>query len=216
MSYPIDENLFYSAPSHPLASTLSAEVQSHEVEQATYDGSTAEEIQPPPDFKQLFTLIEDPETGEHYHPTVHYIFSDDDPEILTSAAHDALDSHGETRRSNAPQEKVDERYVIVDLAADGKTVTSAASLSKDWQAVQASIAQAPSVDNSIPSEDRGLMLKISGKESRRLDYEKQRRSSLQGADSVENMVAMFSGSLNKLDEVLGGLEDLRDESKHAE
>lgn len=216
MSYPIDENLFYSAPSQPLTSTIGAQGQNQEVEQATHDGSTVEEIPHPPDFKALFTLIEDPETGEHHHPTVHYIFSDDDPEILTNAALDALDSHGEAPRVNAAQESVDERYLIVDLAADGKTVASASSLSKDWQAVRASVTQAPSVDNSIPSEDRGLMLTISGKESRRVDREKQRRRSLQGADSVENMVAAFSGSLDKLDEVLGSAEDPRDGSKDTE
>ena len=34
----------------------------------------------------FFTLIEDANTGEYHHPTVHYIFSDDDTDILTEAA----------------------------------------------------------------------------------------------------------------------------------
>ncbi|KAL6233322.1 anaphase-promoting complex subunit 11 RING-H2 finger-domain-containing protein [Aspergillus navahoensis] len=34
----------------------------------------------------FFTLIEDTHTSEYYHPTVHYIFSDDDTDIVTEAA----------------------------------------------------------------------------------------------------------------------------------
>lgn len=37
-------------------------------------------------FHPFFTLVEDANTGEYHHPTVHYIFSDDDTDILTEAA----------------------------------------------------------------------------------------------------------------------------------
>lgn len=37
-------------------------------------------------FQPFFTLVEDANTGESHHPTVHYIFSDDDTDILTEAA----------------------------------------------------------------------------------------------------------------------------------
>lgn len=214
MNYPVDENLFYSAPSQPLASSLSAEGQ--EIEQTAYEEPAAEEITHPPDFKPFFTLIEDPETGEHHHPTVHYVFSDDDPEILTNASLEALDTHTQNRQRDQPAEMADERYVIVDMAADGRTVTSASSLSKDWQAVRASITQAPSWGENNQTEDRGLMLKISGKESRRADYRKERRRSLQGAHDVETMVAAFGESLNSLDEVLGSREEVPAEPKDVE
>ena len=75
----IARHLFYSAPSQPLADTVNVEDQ--DIEQAAYSEPAVEEVPPPPDFKPFFTLIEDPETGDHHHPTVHYIFSDDDPEI---------------------------------------------------------------------------------------------------------------------------------------
>lgn len=211
MSYPIDENLFYSAPSQPLASTLSTDGQ--DIEPTAYEEAAAEEIPPPPDFKPFFTLIEDPETGEHHHPTVHYVFSDDDPEILTNAALEALTHHEGNQQRNAQTEQPDGRYVIVDMAADGKTVTSASSLSKDWQAVRTSITQAPSWGDDKQTEDKGMMLKISGKQSQRADYKRERPRSLQGADTVEAMIAAFGESLNSLEEVLGSNEEVRAETK---
>ena len=36
-------------------------------------------------FQPFFALIEDGVTNEHHHPTVHYIFSDDDADIITEA-----------------------------------------------------------------------------------------------------------------------------------
>lgn len=48
--------------------------------------SQANPDRPRPAFNPFFTLVEDATTSEHYHPTVHYIFSDDDTDILTDAA----------------------------------------------------------------------------------------------------------------------------------
>ena len=204
MSYPIDENLFYSAPSQPLATP--SDVQ--DVEETEYHEDVTEDLVPPPDFKTFFTLIEDPETGEHHHPTVHYIFSDDDPEILTNAALEALDDHETDPQYTNPIDKLEHRYVIVDISADGKTVASVSSLSREWQALQTTIAQAPSWGDDSKSEDRGLKLKISGQESKRRDDVKERRRSLQMADNIENLVAAFSEKLDGLDEVLGRTGDV--------
>ncbi|KAL3492362.1 hypothetical protein BJX62DRAFT_110878 [Aspergillus germanicus] len=44
----------------------------------------------------FFTLIEDAHTSEYYHPTVHYIFSDDDNDIVTEAALRSLESEQDT------------------------------------------------------------------------------------------------------------------------
>ncbi|KAL2864344.1 uncharacterized protein BJX67DRAFT_223389 [Aspergillus lucknowensis] len=55
--------------------------------------------QPPPYqilSQPFFTLIEDTHTSEYYHPTVHYIFSDDDTDIVTEAALRSLESEGDT------------------------------------------------------------------------------------------------------------------------
>ncbi|KAL3457911.1 anaphase-promoting complex subunit 11 RING-H2 finger-domain-containing protein [Aspergillus heterothallicus] len=46
----------------------------------------------------FFTLIEDTHTWEYYHPTVHYIFSDDDNDIIMEAALRSL----ETEQENFP------------------------------------------------------------------------------------------------------------------
>ncbi|GAQ05508.1 hypothetical protein ALT_2829 [Aspergillus lentulus] len=45
-----------------------------------------------PSFQPFFTLIEDANTSEYYHPAVHYIFSDDDTDIVTEAALRALET----------------------------------------------------------------------------------------------------------------------------
>lgn len=49
---------------------------------------------PDPDFKPFFTLIEDQNSGDYHHPTVHYIFSDDDPDFITEASLRALQGDG--------------------------------------------------------------------------------------------------------------------------
>ena len=45
-----------------------------------------------PTFQPFFTLVEDAHSAEYYHPNVHYIFSDDDTDIVTEAALRSLDS----------------------------------------------------------------------------------------------------------------------------
>lgn len=56
------------------------------------------ELQPqqPPPFQPLFTLVTDSTTRATHHPRVHYIFSDDDPDILT----EALAHYGPQKQQN--------------------------------------------------------------------------------------------------------------------
>lgn len=54
-------------------------------------------------FQPFFTLIEDANTGEYHHPTVHYIFSDDDTDILTEAAVRSIGSEQENGSNNVPR-----------------------------------------------------------------------------------------------------------------
>ncbi|KAI9888059.1 MAG: hypothetical protein M1823_000181 [Watsoniomyces obsoletus] len=62
--------------------------------------ATAEEQeQPRPPFAPFFTLVEDVNSSEHFHPTVHYIFSDDDTDLLTDAALRALSGSSSTSSS---------------------------------------------------------------------------------------------------------------------
>ena len=50
-------------------------------------------VQPASPLQQpFFTVIEDESSSEYYHPTVHYIFSDDDTDIVTEATLRSLES----------------------------------------------------------------------------------------------------------------------------
>ncbi|KAG8625158.1 hypothetical protein KVT40_006909 [Elsinoe batatas] len=114
---------------------------------------------PPAHFHPFFTLVEDAQTGEHFHPAVHYIFSDDDPDTLTSSIIDTLQSEGEDPNH---------RLVLLDVANDGKTIRSGHSLSSAWQISQASIAQAPSwTEAGAEATTEGLMLKVEGAEAKK-------------------------------------------------
>jgi hypothetical protein len=104
----------------------------------------------PPSFAPFYALILDPRTTSHAHPTVHYIFADDDDaDVLTDAllrSADASSSRSRDPHSN-PQSSaadVEERVVIIDFAADGKEVVSAVSLSAEWQGLRTSVSAAPS------------------------------------------------------------------------
>lgn len=54
-----------------------------------------EQPQSHPTFQPFFTLFEDAHTSDYHHPTVHYIFSDDDTDIVTEAALRSLSAQQE-------------------------------------------------------------------------------------------------------------------------
>ncbi|KAI7159312.1 hypothetical protein KC349_g4252 [Hortaea werneckii] len=184
---------------------------------------------PPPDFKPFFTLIEDPETGEHHHPTVHYIFADDEPQFLTDATLMALEQqqqqHHQQQEEQTPTSQaseVEERFILLDLAEDGKTVLSTTSLSPNWQALKASVGKAPSLGQSEEEGSGGgnPMLTISGQEGSRgssagCGGKKGRRMKVgaaaagggAGEGKVEDLVRGFEERLVGLDEVLGKNEE---------
>ncbi|KAI7548666.1 hypothetical protein KC331_g4275 [Hortaea werneckii] len=182
----------------------------------------ASSLLPPPDFRPFFTLIEDPETGEHHHPAVHYIFADDEPEFLTDATLMALEQQHHQQREQTPTSQaseVEERFILLDLAEDGKTVLSTTSLSPNWQALKASVGKAPSLGQSEEEGSGGgnPMLTISGQEGSRASSagsggKKGRRMNLgaagggaaaAGEGRVEDLVKGFEERLGGLDEVLG-------------
>ncbi|KAL4955076.1 anaphase-promoting complex subunit 11 RING-H2 finger-domain-containing protein [Aspergillus filifer] len=84
------------APDEHASQHNPANIESHPHPQAIEqdDQTHRNHILPQP----FFTLIEDAHTGEYYHPTVHYIFSDDDTDIVAEAALRSL----ETDQDNAP------------------------------------------------------------------------------------------------------------------
>lgn len=174
-----------------------------------YPEPTAEQqLAAPSDFRPFFTLIEDPESGEHYHPSVHYVFSDDDPELLNSATLEAL---GTDQAAQATGTAVNERFVILDVGQDGKIVTNASSLSPDWQGVTAEVTQAPSWGDDGNGKERGLMLKIHGQEASKVVSQKEKAKQKTGDGRLNELVTGFSEKLALLDGVLG-----KDSAMHEE
>jgi hypothetical protein len=125
-------------------------------------------------FQPFFTLIQTPSTPEYHHPTVHYIFADDDAEIITEAAcraltQDEIQSFPATAEGSKlprPLNGVREHYILLDVQPDdagsGYEVTRASSLSSEWQVMNSSISTAPTIDDTDPESGEGLMLKIEG------------------------------------------------------
>ena len=136
-----------------------------------------------PDFQSsttnpYFTLIEDTTTGEHFHPSVHYIFEDDEPDLLLAASARALGGNEEYRSPSmdksereeyesallpVPPPGTEERYIIMNMASDGYTVESAHSLSSDWQISDVNVGEAPTWgEDTSDTQGKGLMLSIRG------------------------------------------------------
>ena len=178
-------------------------------ESTSYDDDTA--ISPsslPHNFQPFFTLIEDPITHEHYHPTVHYIFADDEADIITEASIRSLEDlptsesqaiasastkeEEGTRYLPPPQPGVKEHYLILDVqstssfppgevSSQGYAVTHSTSLSSDWQVLRMNITQAPTIGDS--PEDEGLMLRVEGRGNTPIDnvsVTQQENQSLEG------------------------------------
>lgn len=216
-----------------------------------YPEPTAEQtLLPPPNFRPFFTVVDDSTTGEHYHPFVHYVFADDDPVIVTAAAMRSLGlddtkylpqpEHedraqdeeivdGEHQESLVesplppPLPGTKERFLIVDVAADGQTVVDAQSMSPDWQITNASMRIAPSFDESSP--DLGYMLQLEGVEvpkkskgkakgkpgeSKLRDAQESSQGDIFGA--LDSLVASVYGSL----EVAGRISQRQDEVNQSE
>ncbi|EFQ30828.1 hypothetical protein CGRA01v4_12891 [Colletotrichum graminicola] len=144
----------------------------------------------------FFTLVSNATTNSTHHPTVKYIFLDDDPDTLTAAlaAHHAANQAAPTPSAstskpaapggkNPPPSAVD-RAVLLDVVpgADGQwTVASAASLSADFAVTDASIARQEG------EKEGGLVLKIEGVESEGAaggDKDRDRAESLPSSSSA--------------------------------
>ncbi|KAJ5761608.1 hypothetical protein N7533_003647 [Penicillium manginii] len=73
----------------------------HGMESAEPDQSS-----PDPPFQPFFTIIEDAHSSAVHHPTVHYIFSDDDTDIIKEAGFRSLEIQGIT----IPAEKKEKEF----------------------------------------------------------------------------------------------------------
>ena len=129
---------------------------------------TEPEPRPPPPFAPIFTLVNNTSTRTTHHPHVRYIFSDDDPDLLTQALaqhHDATaapgsrsdgsgsGSHHRNNNNYNASDNDNNRAVILDLATDdagGYHVSWASSLSPSWAVLDAQLSR-----TSPPSSDGG-------------------------------------------------------------
>ncbi|KAK4153367.1 hypothetical protein C8A00DRAFT_43726 [Chaetomidium leptoderma] len=124
-----------------------------------------------PTFSPVFTLLSSTSHSSNrqttHHPTVHYIFADDDPEILTAALahHQGVaydDSGDEGGQSDSP-----DRGVLLDMepTADGSglEVAWASSLTPDWAATSAHLSRMEGGNGAAAAElGANLVLKIEG------------------------------------------------------
>lgn len=118
-------------------------------------------------------MVHNESSGERWHPHVHYIFSDDSDEMLTNAVLRTLDGQHErmpgevTAANDNPVAHscttLKDRYIILDLDTTGQQVTSAQSLSPDWQVSETLLTTAPTFSStSSASNNAGMMLQIRG------------------------------------------------------
>ncbi|KAM0329325.1 hypothetical protein ACHAQA_004630 [Verticillium albo-atrum] len=148
---------------------------------------------PPLDPAGFFTLVSNTKFGatastsqQTHHPRIQYIFSDDDPTLLTAALADSHARNQAASSSSHSSTKPKNHAILVDVAPaeDGKAgdvaswrVTSASSLSGDFAVTDARITKmedssaakggkADGDGDSDAEEDSGgaLMLKIEGVE----------------------------------------------------
>ncbi|MCJ1414780.1 hypothetical protein MMC32_001108 [Xylographa parallela] len=165
------------------------------------DASTTEPASQP--FSPFFTLIEDAHSPTTHHPTVHYIFSDDDSDLLTNTLLHIHDSQAaprpdtQSRSTSSPiraEQKIKERYVVLDLAASGMAVESVHSLTGDWQVLSAEIGKAPTLEGG--GGEGGLMLRIEGTEG-------PKGEGVEGL-GLEGLVETFGRRMGELRRVVEG------------
>ncbi|KAH8179451.1 hypothetical protein LIA77_00970 [Sarocladium implicatum] len=151
-------------PPHELPSYASEIAASHE-EQPHDDSQPESPSQPSqdphPPFDPVFTLLTNTTTNATTHPRVHYIFSDDDPSLLSSAIAD----------------DPDRRALLIDLlpsqpsASASRTpawrVSWAASLSPDFALTSSRIAEHENGSSGVD-----VMLRLEGVEREPVDLKR--------------------------------------------
>jgi arginine/ornithine N-succinyltransferase beta subunit len=114
-------------------------------------------------------MIKDAETGETYHPSTYYVFEDDEPDVLTTAALHALEAGSPNAIRDAEAKALidgtareEERYVFINMGQDGTNVAGARSLAPSWAVTNAHVRSAPTFDDGEGGDSDGLMLMVEG------------------------------------------------------
>ncbi|KAI1209756.1 uncharacterized protein F4807DRAFT_89049 [Annulohypoxylon truncatum] len=145
-----------------------------------YNHDHDQDLDAPP-FAPIFTLVNNTSTRTTHHPHVRYIFSDDDPDILTQALAELDTGVDESTSDPALRHS---RAMILDLAPNsngGYSVAWASSLSASWAVLDTQLSHIPpaSSDGSNDGDEGGdnnaradrLMLRIDGIETSALGSE---------------------------------------------
>lgn len=172
------------------------------------EGNATEEPADPA-LPSLFTLVQNSTSKTTHHPHVHYIFADDDPEILTralAASDPASGGAGPTRS------------VLLDLAPgdDGWSVSHAASLSADWAVVDASLRKMEDAEGQGEEGTGGLMLKIEGVEGERENLEASQAGAKDGREEFAALAGEFERRMSVLRRVVAAGEARRRASPEEE
>ncbi|KAI1384032.1 uncharacterized protein F4822DRAFT_58948 [Hypoxylon trugodes] len=168
----------------------------------------------PPPFAPIFTLVHDASTRTIHHPHVRYIFSDDDPDVLTQAL---AELNSGTDENNSDSAYTFNRAMILDLAPNnngGYSVAWASSLSPSWAVLDTQLSQItpPSSDGESNNGNEGgdnggradrLMLEINGIESNALGSEGE----FSGESSRRGTSIASGGGSGQSDRVRGENED---------
>lgn len=198
------------APSAPAPSTTSPEPH--------HDDRAAPDTQTHPPFEPLFTLLTNTSTNTTIHPRVHYLFSDDDPAILTSAA-----AAASTAPASVPGQKPD-RTLIVDVAprpgGSGWDVAWASSLTPDFAVTDAQLqqqheAQSPQQQPLPPQQQQQQgegMLRLEGVEREPVEVVKKASGDAAGSvtEDPDALIEEFKRRMGTLKKVIGQGERRRE------
>lgn len=219
----------------PLPQSLGAQSRGQEYDDAVEEES--EELEPSA-FQPFFTLIEDGVLNEHHHPTIHYIFADDDTDIITEAAcrslaqdtpttstataNDRRSTHPDTEHEDSklphPALGVREHYLLLDVhpspsgTGTGFDVASAHSLSSEWQVTNTTITHAPTIDGAAADAEDGLMLKIEGRGGTPPDENNRAKDKdkEKEKESLEDLVEVFQKRLADIKRTMEAAGDVGD------
>lgn len=185
-----------------------------------------------PSFAPFYALVSDTTSSTIYHPlNVHYVFSDDDRDVVTSACLAAVPgsssqtSSGLSARSvsssleqsnpNSRQPKQmspkdsrlpEHRTIIIDLDETGTKVTSAQSLSNTWQVLSTNISPAPTWDERPGGEEDDaaarFMLKVEGVNARDWRQEQIGKNKEVGPDDFKALADDFEAKMKMLSTIV--------------
>ncbi|KAH9892058.1 hypothetical protein F4778DRAFT_321722 [Xylariomycetidae sp. FL2044] len=180
----------------------------------TADPPHDEQLSRPP-FAPIFTLVNNTSTRTTHHPHVRYIFSDDDPDLLTQA----LAEHDTGIDDSSSDPALANRAMILDLEPNregGYSVAWASSLSPSWAVLHTQLSEIspPSSDEDTGNSNEGgegsgrpnrLMLRIEGIESGAIGSDSDLRIS--GEASKQGTASGSGSGSGQKDKERAGSED---------